>query len=93
MLHLTAYTRTANPKVIVVAGGPAVRALPSSHPAIFDYVRTGDVEQLSEVIHDSLGPEYISPEATPRFGFAYWVGPWDTWRQAVTAISTARFVP
>ena len=29
MLHLTAYGRTKNPKVIVVAGGPAVRALPS----------------------------------------------------------------
>ena len=28
MLHLTAYARTKNPKVIVVAGGPTVRALP-----------------------------------------------------------------
>ena len=28
MLHLTAYARTRNPKVIVVAGGPPVRALP-----------------------------------------------------------------
>jgi hopanoid C-2 methylase len=75
MLHLTAYTRTANPKVIVVAGGPAVRALPALSSRYFDYVCTGDVEQLSGVIHDSLGPEYVSPEATPRFGLAYWVGP------------------
>jgi len=28
MLHLTAYARTKNPKVIVVAGGPPVRSLP-----------------------------------------------------------------
>ena len=29
MLHLTAYVRTKNPKAVIVAGGPAIRALPA----------------------------------------------------------------
>ena len=36
MLHLTAYARTKNVKVIVVAGGPPVRALPLLAKKVFD---------------------------------------------------------
>ena len=52
LLHLTAYARTKNPKVIVVAGGPAVRALPRLSEKFFDYSCLGDIEELREVITD-----------------------------------------
>jgi hypothetical protein len=42
MLHLTACARTKNPRVIVVAGGPAVRALPLLSEQFFDYSCLGD---------------------------------------------------
>src|SRR6185369_148392 len=35
MLHLTAYVRSKNPKVIVVAGGPPVRSLPLTSEKVF----------------------------------------------------------
>ena len=44
LLHLTAYARSKNPKVIVVAGGPAVRALPLLSQRFFDYSCLGDIE-------------------------------------------------
>ncbi len=47
MLHLTAYARTKNPKVIVVAGGPSIRVLPFLSRRFFDYPCLGDIEQLS----------------------------------------------
>ena len=56
MLHLTAYARSKNPKVIVVAGGPAVRALPLLSKKVFDYACLGDIEELCEVIADAFGP-------------------------------------
>ena len=74
MLHLTASARTENPKVIVVAGGPAIRALPKLSARYFDYVCEGDVEQMKEVIRDAFGSDYIQEEMVPRFDLAYWVG-------------------
>jgi hopanoid C-2 methylase len=74
MLHLTAYARTKNPKVIVVAGGPAVRALPLLARQFFDYCCAGDIEQLSSVITDAFGPECVAEEMLPRFDLAYWIG-------------------
>src|SRR5207247_1625957 len=53
MLHLTAYARTKNPKVIVVAGGPPVRALPLLARRVFDYSCRGDIEELQEVIAEA----------------------------------------
>src|SRR6267142_4849394 len=53
MLHLTAYARTKNPKVIVVAGGPSVRSLPLLARKVFDYACLGDIEELCEVITDA----------------------------------------
>src|SRR5688572_14529745 len=52
MLHLTAYARTKNPSVIVVAGGPTTRALPQLAPSYFDYSCLGDIEELCEVVQD-----------------------------------------
>ncbi|HEY0407392.1 MAG TPA: radical SAM protein [Pyrinomonadaceae bacterium] len=74
MLHLTAYARTKNPKVIVVAGGPTVRALPLLARQFFDYCCTGDIEQLTDIIEDAFGPEYVAAEMLPRFDLAYWIG-------------------
>jgi hypothetical protein len=74
MLHLTAYARTKNPRVIVAAGGPAIRMLPRLSARYFDYVCEGDVEQINDVIIDVFGPEYVAEEMVPRFDLAYWIG-------------------
>jgi hopanoid C-2 methylase len=74
MLHLTAYARTKNPKVIVVAGGPPVRSLPERAGKVFDYACLGDIEELCDVIKDSLGPEYVAGMMLPRYDLAYWLG-------------------
>ena len=74
MLHLTAYARTKNPKVIVVAGGPPVRALPILSRKFFDYTCLGDIEELAEVIRETFGPEYVADVMLPRYDLAYWLG-------------------
>ena len=73
MLHLTAYARTKNPKVIAVAGGPAVRALPLLAEKFFDYSCLGDIEELREVITDAWGETYAAELMLPRFDLAYWI--------------------
>ena len=50
MLHITAYVKTKNPKAIVVAGGPAIRALYHYSQNFFDHCCTGDIEQLAEIV-------------------------------------------
>lgn len=74
MLHLTAYMRTLNPRIVTVAGGQAIRALPLYAKRFFDYVCLGDVEEIREVILDALGPGYLSDEPTPRYDLAGWIG-------------------
>ena len=74
MLHLTAYARSKNPKVIVVAGGPAVRALPLLSKKLFDYTCLGDIEELCEVIAEAFGPAYVAKQMLPRYDLAYWLG-------------------
>lgn len=74
MLHLTAYARSKNRRVIVVAGGPTVRALPTLAGRFFDYACLGDIEELREVICDALGPAYAAAEMEPRYDLAYWLG-------------------
>ncbi len=74
MLHLTAYARTLNKSVIVVAGGPAIRALPRYSELFFDYACTGDIEQLCEVVREAFGASYVAEEMSPRFDLAYWIG-------------------
>ena len=73
MLHLTAYARTKNPRVVVVAGGPTVRALPQRAAHYFDYCCAGDIEQLCEVVAEAFGPEFVAAEMLPRFDLAYWL--------------------
>lgn len=74
MLHLTAYARTMNRKIIVVAGGPAVRMLPLYSCRFFDYSCTGDIEQLKEVIQEAWGSMYVTSAMVPRYDLAYWTG-------------------
>ena len=74
MLHLTAYARTKNPKVIVVAGGPPVRSLPILSRKFFDYSCMGDIEELCDVIKESFGAAYVAEEMLPRYDLAYWLG-------------------
>jgi hypothetical protein len=73
MLHLTAYARTRNPRVIAVAGGPAVRSLPLLSEKFFDYCCLGDVEELREVITGAWGAAYADAQMLPRFDLAYWI--------------------
>ncbi len=73
MLHITAYARTKNKKVIVVAGGPAIRNLPILSNQYFDYICLGDVEELQQVIEDSFGKDHVSYEMRPRYDLAYWM--------------------
>jgi hypothetical protein len=75
MLHLTAYARTFNPRVVVVAGGPPIRALPRYARRFFDYVCTGDVEQLREVVQDAFGRPYAAECMRTRFDLVDWMGP------------------
>lgn len=72
MLHLTAYVRTKNPNVIVVAGGPAIRAIPTYSQQFFDYCCCGDIEQMKDVITDAFGKTYVAQEMFPRFDLCYW---------------------
>ena len=73
LLQVSAYAKTANPAVITVAGGHAVRCLPHYSEHFFDYSCTGDVEQIKDVIRDTFGPSYISAEFRPRYDLAYWI--------------------
>ena len=78
MRHVTAYVKTKNPKAIVVAGGPAIRALYHYSRQFFDYCCRGDLEQLATIVEDEFGPEYVSEDflehgwVMPRCELAYW---------------------
>ena len=67
LLHVTAYVRSYNPNVIVAAGGHAVRALPRYSERFFDYTCLGDVEEITDVIRDSFGEQYVAREFMPRY--------------------------
>ena len=67
MLHLTGYARALNPRVIVAAGGPAVRALPKRAAKFFDYASTGDIEALRDIAREALGPDAVAETMFPRF--------------------------
>lgn len=70
LLQLTAYARTLNPKVVIVAGGPAVRAFPKRARRFFDYVCTGDIEELMAVVAEVFGPDHVANDMFPRFDLA-----------------------
>lgn len=74
MLHLTAYARSKNEKVIVVAGGPAIRALPRLASQFFDYSCLGDIEELQDIVADVFGAVYVAEQPLPRYDLGYWLG-------------------
>jgi hypothetical protein len=74
MLQLSAYFRTLNPRVITVAGGVAIRALPTYARTFFDHACTGDAEQLGDVVREALGAEYVADAPSPRYDLAHWMG-------------------
>ena len=74
MLQITAYVRTVNPKVIVVAGGFPVRSLPRYSRRFFDYACQGDFEEIADVITEAFGAGYVDPEVLPRYDLADWIG-------------------
>jgi radical SAM superfamily enzyme YgiQ (UPF0313 family) len=74
MLHLTAYARSKNEKVIVVGGGPPVRALPRLAARFFNYACLGDVEELQGVVADAFGTAYVAEQFLPRYDLGYWLG-------------------
>jgi hopanoid C-2 methylase len=71
-LHLTAYARTLNPNVIVVAGGSLVDVLPMFSRRFFDYCCGGPVEEIQDVIRDAFGADHVAETFTPRYDLAYW---------------------
>ena len=80
MLHLTAYARTKNRSVIIVAGGPAIRALFHYSKEFFDFSCLGDIEQIADIIEESFGKDYVSKDylekgwLMPRYDLANWMG-------------------
>ena len=75
-LHLSAYFRTRDPSVVIIAGGLAVRLLPAHAATRFDYACRGDVEEIREVIRDAFGAEYVAEDPSPRYDLATWMGRW-----------------
>ncbi|MGB1256717.1 MAG: B12-binding domain-containing radical SAM protein [Thiolinea sp.] len=89
--QLCAYFRHARPDVITVIGGPIPRALPVLCDSIFDYVCTGDVEALDQIIAETLGSHCLHEGIpVPRYdllGFSYGVGYIETTRYCNFACS------
>ena len=75
-LHLSAYFRTRNPSIVIIAGGLAVRLLPAHASTRFDYSCKGDVEEIREVITDAFGQEFVADDPIPRYDLAHWMGRW-----------------
>jgi hypothetical protein len=70
MVQLTAYARTLQPRVVVVAGGPAIRAMPRYSARFFDYACNGDVEELADVTRETFGAAYAAEAVRPRYDLA-----------------------
>jgi hypothetical protein len=75
MKHLAAYARAVRPGVAVAAGGPAVRMLPRLSRRYFDYVCSGDVEEIVEVAQAVFGTDLGADVAIPRYDLMRWKGP------------------
>ncbi len=75
MRHLAAYARTKSPKCVIVAGGPAIRALPGLSRRFFDYCCSGDIEELLSIVREVFGADYVAESIVPRFDLVDW-----TWR-------------
>ena len=68
LLHLSAYAKTANPAVVTVAGGHAVRCLPDYSKQFFDYACTGDVEQIQQQLIAGFRGESVEVNCSMRLG-------------------------
>ena len=44
----------------------------------------GDIEELTDVITDSLGPQYVAETMLPRYDLAYWLGRLGPWSWGTT---------
>jgi hopanoid C-2 methylase len=73
MLHVTAYARSLNAQVIVVAGGPGIRSLPRYAGNFFDYCCLRDIEELGAIAREVFGEDAVAEEMNPRFDLTYWV--------------------
>lgn len=74
--HLSAYIRTRNPRVVTIAGGLGIRAMPRYSAQFFDYTCRGDVNEIADVITDAFGPEFVAEQPVPRYDLANWLGRW-----------------
>lgn len=74
MKQITAYARTVNPKIVVAMGGSVARVLPQLSRRYFDYVCTGDVEQLVDVLDEVFGPGLGAEQPLPRYDLMKWLG-------------------
>lgn len=70
--QLSAYFRNARPDTPIAIGGPIARALPALCETVFDYVLPGDVEDLDDLISETLGPHHIADDPVPRYDLAGW---------------------
>ena len=84
MRQLAAYARTKSPGCVIVAGGPAVRNMPVSSAAIFDYACHGDIEELAAVALEVFGADAVADYMHPRFDLL-------TWNSPVNYIETSRY--
>ncbi|MBL8368227.1 MAG: hypothetical protein JNM54_09975 [Candidatus Accumulibacter sp.] len=66
MKQVTAYARALNPGIVVAIGGPLARMLPTLGRRYFDYVCSGDVEQMVGVVDAVFGPGHAAEVPTPR---------------------------
>ena len=72
MRQLAAYVRIKSPHCVVVTGGPAVRNLPISSAAAFDYACHGDIEELAAIAEEEFGPDAVAEQMLPRFDLLTW---------------------
>lgn len=73
MKQLAAYARTLNPRIAVAMGGSVARVLPNLCRRYFDYVCTGDVESIRDVLDDVFGPGHAADNPLPRYDLTKWL--------------------
>jgi hypothetical protein len=69
---------------VVVAGGPAVRNLPISSAAAFDYACHGDIEEIATIAREVFGGDAVADHMRPRFDLL-------TWNSPVNYIESSRY--
>ena len=67
MKQVAAYARTFNPRIVIAMGGPLARMLPKLSRRYFDYVCSGDVEQIVDVVDAVFGGDCAAETSLPRY--------------------------